>query len=110
RTVRRRPMPRSPIAVRIRVGVQASRRTNISACPELIEAPRPLPSRAMTTPVFEITKSAAFDAAHFIAVGPADSSYRRMHGHSFKVEATVRGQKQDPAGWVEDLGGLDAAL
>src|SRR5436190_1229999 len=52
----------------------------------------------MTTPVFEITKAAAFDAAHFIAVGPADSSYRRMHGHSFKVEATVRGHKQDPTG------------
>ena len=64
----------------------------------------------MTTPVFEITKAAAFDAAHFIAVGPADSAYRRMHGHSFRVEATVRGQKQDPTGWVEDLGALDEAL
>lgn len=64
----------------------------------------------MTAPVFEITKSATFDAAHYIAVGPADSSYRRMHGHSFQVEATLRGEQQDGVGWVEDLGALDAAL
>ena len=42
----------------------------------------------MTDPLFEITKAAAFDAAHFLPAGPADSPYRRMHGHSFRVEAT----------------------
>jgi 6-pyruvoyltetrahydropterin/6-carboxytetrahydropterin synthase len=58
---------------------------------------------------FEITKAAAFDAAHFLAVGPADGPYRRMHGHSFKVEATIKGPAKD-VGWVEDLGELDKAL
>ena len=64
----------------------------------------------MSEPVFEITKAAAFDAAHYLALGPEDGRYRRVHGHSFKVEATVRGHAQAEAGWVADLGALDAAL
>ena len=64
----------------------------------------------MTDPVFEITQAATFDAAHFLATGPVDSVYRRMHGHSFRVEATVRGQAVDPVGWVADLGQLETAL
>jgi len=64
----------------------------------------------MNPPVFEITQAASFDAAHFLPMGPADSAYRRMHGHSFRVEVTVRGAAQAPVGWVADLGQLDLAL
>jgi 6-pyruvoyltetrahydropterin/6-carboxytetrahydropterin synthase len=64
----------------------------------------------MKQPIFEITKAAAFDAAHFLPNGPKDSPYTRLHGHSFKVEATVRGPEQGPVGWVADLADLDAAL
>jgi 6-pyruvoyltetrahydropterin/6-carboxytetrahydropterin synthase len=64
----------------------------------------------MTDPLFEITKAAAFDAAHHLHQGPADSRYRRMHGHSFRVEATLRGTAQPQTGWVEDLAALDEAL
>jgi 6-pyruvoyltetrahydropterin/6-carboxytetrahydropterin synthase len=64
----------------------------------------------MSEPIFEITKAAAFDAAHHLPAGPPDSPYARLHGHSFKVEATVRGPATPPVGWVEDLGALDAAL
>ena len=46
----------------------------------------------MSQPVFEITKSATFDAAHYLPEGPDHQPYRNMHGHSFKVEATVRGE------------------
>ena len=63
----------------------------------------------MTQPVFEITKAATFDAAHFLPVGPQEHRYRRMHGHSFRVEATVRGPA-DEQGWVVDLAALDEAL
>jgi 6-pyruvoyltetrahydropterin/6-carboxytetrahydropterin synthase len=63
----------------------------------------------MTDPVFEITKAAAFDAAHRLPNGP-DPSYTRLHGHSFRVEATLRGPARPPVGWVDDLGALDAAL
>jgi 6-pyruvoyltetrahydropterin/6-carboxytetrahydropterin synthase len=64
----------------------------------------------MSQTVFEITKAATFDAAHFLPVGPEDHKYRRMHGHSFRVEATVRGPADEAAGWVLDLGALDEAL
>ena len=61
--------------------------------------------------VFEITKAATFDAAHYFPTEPEGSPYRRIHGHSFQVEATVRGETLDAAhGWVADLGALDRAL
>ena len=63
----------------------------------------------MTEPIFEITKAAAFDAAHFLPAGPR-AEYQRLHGHSFRVEATLRGPMSGPPGWVEDLGALDEAL
>lgn len=62
------------------------------------------------THTFEITKAATFDAAHHLNVGPQDNPYRRMHGHSFRVEATVRGQMIPGEDWVADLGQLEAAL
>jgi 6-pyruvoyltetrahydropterin/6-carboxytetrahydropterin synthase len=65
----------------------------------------------MTDPVFEITKAAAFDAAHRLPDGgPQGSPNTRLHGHSFRVEATLRGFAKPPVGWVNDLGALDAAL
>jgi 6-pyruvoyltetrahydropterin/6-carboxytetrahydropterin synthase len=63
----------------------------------------------MSQPVFEITKAAHFDAAHSLEAGPTDGRYRRLHGHSFRVEASVKGVQQGP-GWVADLGALDGAL
>jgi 6-pyruvoyltetrahydropterin/6-carboxytetrahydropterin synthase len=64
----------------------------------------------MSQPLFEITKAATFDAAHRLPGGPADGPYTRLHGHSFRVEASVRGPATAPVGWVEDLAKLDAAL
>ena len=64
----------------------------------------------MTQPQFEITKAANFDAAHRLPAGPAESPYTRLHGHSFRVEASLRGPAVGPVGWVEDLGTLDGEL
>ena len=64
----------------------------------------------MTSPRFEITKAATFDAAHRLPAGPQGGPYTRLHGHSFRVEATVAGEAQPPVGWVADLGALDVAL
>ena len=64
----------------------------------------------MNPPTFEITKAATFDAAHFFAEGPQHRPYANIHGHSFRVEATVRGQAREPVGWVADLADLEAAL
>src|SRR3978361_1634011 len=63
----------------------------------------------MSSRIFEITKAATFDAAHNLPDGPA-GPYTRLHGHSFKVEATVRGEAQGAIGWVADLGDPDGAL
>ena len=58
----------------------------------------------MTDPVFEITKAAIFDAAHSLDEGPVDGRYRRLHGHSFRVEASVRGPQTGKVGeWVQAL-------
>ena len=63
----------------------------------------------MASKIFEITKAATFDAAHHLPEGPA-GPYTRLHGHSFRVEATVRGEEQGAIGWVADLGDLDRSL
>lgn len=62
------------------------------------------------THTFEITKAATFDAAHHLNVGALDNPYRRMHGHSFRVEATVAGAMIPGEDWVADLGELEVAL
>jgi len=64
----------------------------------------------MSQPTFEITKAATFDAAHFFAEGPEHRPYANIHGHSFRVEATVCGPALEPVGWVADLADLEAAL
>src|ERR1700748_1669905 len=63
----------------------------------------------MTEPLFEITHAANCAAAHHLPDGPA-GPYTRLHGHSFRVEATVRGEATGAIGWVADLGDLDRAL
>lgn len=65
---------------------------------------------AMAGTVFEISKTAAFDAAHRLPGGPPGGPYARLHGHSFSVQATLSGPAVAPVGWVEDLGELDLAL
>jgi 6-pyruvoyltetrahydropterin/6-carboxytetrahydropterin synthase len=64
----------------------------------------------MTDPTFEIVKGVNFDAAHFMPWEAQGQPYRRMHGHSFRLEIAVRGRRDPVKGWVEDLGAVDAAL
>lgn len=59
---------------------------------------------------FEITKAATFDAAHTLPGGPIGRPYARLHGHSFRVEATLAGPAAAPVGWVTDLAELSEAL
>lgn len=60
--------------------------------------------------IFEVTKAATFDAAHHFPMGPENSPHRRVHGHSFQVEATVRGPRSGDMGFVVDLTQLEAGL
>jgi 6-pyruvoyltetrahydropterin/6-carboxytetrahydropterin synthase len=61
-------------------------------------------------PQFEITKGVNFDAAHFMPWEVEGQPYRKMHGHSFRLEIAIRGPKDSVKGWVADLGDVDAAL
>lgn len=47
-----------------------------------------------------------FEAAHDLAVTKQDVAehrYKRLHGHSFFVEVTLRSDKLAPEGWVMDF-------
>ena len=56
----------------------------------------------------EITQQFTFDAAHHLGAGAAEN--RRMHGHSFYVEVTLRGEPDAATGFLRDFGEVGAAL
>lgn len=63
----------------------------------------------MSKQVLEITQQFNFDAAHFLGAAAADSN-RRIHGHSFYVEVTLRGEADPANGWVRDFGQINTVL
>lgn len=60
--------------------------------------------------VFEITKAVNFEAAHYMGGKPEGHPYRNLHGHSFRLEATVAGTVQPGAEWVQDFSDLTEIL
>ncbi|HEY5048608.1 MAG TPA: 6-carboxytetrahydropterin synthase QueD [Rhizomicrobium sp.] len=58
--------------------------------------------------MIEITQEFGFDAAHFLETGAATN--RRVHGHSFYVEVTLRGEPDRKSGMLSDLGEVKTAL
>ncbi|MEM8987786.1 MAG: 6-carboxytetrahydropterin synthase [Pseudomonadota bacterium] len=60
--------------------------------------------------MMEIVKSFTFDAAHRMPTKGPDHAYGRMHGHSFAVEVTLKGEPDETYGWIEDLGVVAEAL
>jgi 6-pyruvoyltetrahydropterin/6-carboxytetrahydropterin synthase len=60
--------------------------------------------------MFEISATASFEASHFIEADAGSAHYRRVHGHSFLVTASVAAQAPDKDGWVMDLGALEDLL
>jgi 6-pyruvoyltetrahydropterin/6-carboxytetrahydropterin synthase len=61
------------------------------------------------TSTTEITQRFGFDAAHYLAGAPGDAN-RRLHGHSFYADVTLRGQPDSAHGWVRDFGEINAVL
>lgn len=59
---------------------------------------------------FELTRAVGFEAAHFMPGAEVGHSYRRVHGHSFQLEASVSGQAMRGRDWVVDLAALGSAL
>jgi 6-pyruvoyltetrahydropterin/6-carboxytetrahydropterin synthase len=57
--------------------------------------------------MIELTQEFTFDAAHYLDGAP---EYRRMHGHSFYAEVTLRGEPDPATGFLRDFGEVDAVL
>jgi 6-pyruvoyltetrahydropterin/6-carboxytetrahydropterin synthase len=58
--------------------------------------------------MIELTQEFGFDAAHYLNAGAAEN--RRLHGHSFYVEVTLRGEPDPRTGFLRDLGEVKAVL
>lgn len=60
--------------------------------------------------MFELSKQFRFDAAHTLDRVIETESSRRIHGHSYRAEVTVRGRPDPVSGMVVDLGLLERSL
>ena len=60
--------------------------------------------------ITEIVKSFRFEAAHHLLTFPEGHPYRRLHGHSFKVEIWLRAEPGGPHQWVEDFAEIEASI
>ncbi|HVP84230.1 MAG TPA: 6-carboxytetrahydropterin synthase [Rhizomicrobium sp.] len=58
--------------------------------------------------MIELTQEFGFDAAHYL--GNSAPENRRLHGHSFYAEVTLRGTPNPNTGFLRDLGDVKAAL
>ena len=60
--------------------------------------------------MFELSKQFRFDAAHTLDRSIDTESSRRIHGHSYRAEVTVRGHPDPATGMIIDLGLLERAM
>ena len=58
--------------------------------------------------MIELTQEFSFDAAHYLDAGAGEN--RRLHGHSFYVEVTLRGEPDSRTGFLRDLGDAKSVL
>ena len=77
---------------------------------ELTDTQTDRPAVKVEGQVFEITKAVSFEAAHFMGGKPEGHPYRNVHGHSFRLEATVAGVVRPGEEWVQDFSELAAIL
>jgi 6-pyruvoyl-tetrahydropterin synthase len=56
--------------------------------------------------MIEISQEFGFDAAHYLGNGAAEN--RRLHGHSFYAEVTLRGDADPNTGFLRDFGQVNA--
>ncbi|MCX8253762.1 6-carboxy-5,6,7,8-tetrahydropterin synthase [Beijerinckiaceae bacterium RH AL1] len=60
--------------------------------------------------MFEISKQFRFEAAHTLDRSIETDASRRIHGHSYRAEVTLRGEPDAQTGMIMDLGLLSRAL
>ncbi len=57
-------------------------------------------------PTTEIFADFTLECAHHLPRVPADHKCRRVHGHSYLVQVTLRGDVVQPQGWIVDYADL----
>lgn len=60
--------------------------------------------------MFELSKQFYFDAAHTLERRIETDASRRIHGHTYRAEVTIRGLADPLTGMVMDVGQLTAAV
>jgi 6-pyruvoyltetrahydropterin/6-carboxytetrahydropterin synthase len=60
--------------------------------------------------MFELSKQFRFESAHTLERAIDAEPSRRVHGHSYRAEVTVRGHADPKTGMVLDLGLFERAL
>ncbi len=60
--------------------------------------------------MFELTKQFRFEAAHTLERAIGTEGSRRVHGHSYRAEISVRGTPDAATGMIVDLGLFDRSL
>jgi 6-pyruvoyltetrahydropterin/6-carboxytetrahydropterin synthase len=61
--------------------------------------------------MYEIFKEFTFEAAHHLAVNVTDDHpYARLHGHSFRVEVFLKGDKDKDKNWLFDFGEIEKRI
>lgn len=58
----------------------------------------------------DIYKEFRFEAAHRLPNLPPEHKCARLHGHSFRVELTLRGPLDPRLGWVRDFADVSEAF
>lgn len=58
----------------------------------------------------DIFKIFSIESAHRLPNLPASHKCSRLHGHSFRIEIHVRGEIQQPEGWVVDFADVKRAF
>lgn len=56
-----------------------------------------------------LTRKFGFESAHRLPNVPASHKCARLHGHSFRVEVSVRGPVDEAMGWFMDYAEIDRA-
>jgi len=60
--------------------------------------------------MFELSRQFRFEAAHTLERKIDSEGSRRVHGHSYRAEVTVRGRPDPSTGMIVDLGRFDQSL
>lgn len=58
----------------------------------------------------ELQKEFRFEAAHFLSKVPDTHKCKRLHGHSYRIVLSVKGNIEESTGWLIDLGDIEQAF